>query len=36
MNNLSIEKENIYQKIIEKYDSKLMEFEEKLRNENII
>ena len=36
LNYLPIEKENIYEKIIEKYDSKLLEYEERLRNENII
>ena len=36
LNYLPIEKENIYEKIIEKYDLKLIEYEEKLRNENII
>ncbi len=36
LNYVPIEKENIYEKIIEKYDSKLLEYEERLRNENII
>ena len=36
LNYVPIEKESIYEKIIEKYDSKLLEYEEKLRNENII
>ena len=36
LNYLPIERESIHEKIIQKYDSKIMEYEEKLKNENII